>query len=208
MRTLVLGVGNLGAKPGSREWAIAVRARIQVAIKNTSADYASLQRWLETMQRHNGYKALEDSRGRAFTSYESFCVEKLPYGLGYSVDALDRLMLERKNAAAVDARDKQNQRPKGGDRRSRSFNVDNINTEKRPTGTSQSAALRRLRAQRPDLHAKVLANEISANAAMIEAGFRVKTITVPIDTAEHALKPLIKHFGVSKLCKVLLKQKG
>jgi hypothetical protein len=49
----------------------------------------------------------------------------------------------------------------------------NINeVERRPTGTSVEAALRRLRKARPDLHARVLAGELSAHAAMIEAGFR------------------------------------
>jgi hypothetical protein len=38
--------------------------------------------------------------------------------------------------------------------------------------------------QRPDLHRKVLAKEISANAAAVVAGFRKPTQTVPIDTPE------------------------
>jgi hypothetical protein len=69
----------------------------------------------------------------------------------------------------------------GGDRRSEAFKCD---TPKRdikldqphqpPTGTSAAAAHRRLREQRPDLHARVLAGEATAHAAMIEAGFRKK----------------------------------
>jgi hypothetical protein len=47
-----------------------------------------------------------------------------------------------------------------------------INEVKRPDGNSVDAALRRLRGQRPDLHARVLNAELSAHAAMIEAGFR------------------------------------
>jgi len=51
--------------------------------------------------------------------------------------------------------------------------VDNVHScfqpsEKRPSGNTSSAALRRLRKDRPDLHKKVLAEELSANA--IEAG--------------------------------------
>jgi hypothetical protein len=42
----------------------------------------------------------------------------------------------------------------------------------RPTGTSRAYALRRLREQRPDIHARVLAGEISPHAGMVEAGFR------------------------------------
>jgi hypothetical protein len=44
----------------------------------------------------------------------------------------------------------------------------------RPTGTSRATALRRLRKDRPDIHARVLKGELSAHAAMIEAGFRKK----------------------------------
>jgi hypothetical protein len=42
----------------------------------------------------------------------------------------------------------------------------------RPSGTSAAAALRRLEKDRPDIHARVLAGELSANAGMVEAGFR------------------------------------
>jgi hypothetical protein len=89
--------------------------------------------------------------------------------------------LERQRAKAaraaqrVDAKDCAQQRPAG-----RPKNVDNggsgggsvINGSRRPTGTSKAYALRRLRKDRPDIHARVLAGEISAHAGMVEAGFR------------------------------------
>ena len=53
--------------------------------------------------------------------------------------------------------------------------VDNIHNSTRPSGTSSSAALRRLRTHRPDLHARVNAGDLSPHAAMIEAGFRRRT---------------------------------
>jgi hypothetical protein len=50
--------------------------------------------------------------------------------------------------------------------------------------------LRCLRDHRPDLHALVIADELSAHAAMIEVGFRPRTFTVPddIDAAAATLK--------------------
>ncbi len=53
-------------------------------------------------------------------------------------------------------------------------------TEKvtRPEGNTAAKALRRLRKERPDLHARVLAEELSPHAAMHEAGFRRRTLTV------------------------------
>ncbi len=48
--------------------------------------------------------------------------------------------------------------------------VDNVNV--RPAGNSESAALRRLRKDRADLHAEVLAGNLKAHAAMVQAGSR------------------------------------
>lgn len=67
--------------------------------------------------------------------------------------------------------DRANRRPGGrpktvytGDR--------NVHSFARPSGNSAAAALRRLERHRPDLLNRVLAGEISAHVAMIEAGFR------------------------------------
>ncbi len=49
------------------------------------------------------------------------------------------------------------------------YNVHDV--AERPAGNSTEAALRRLRKDRPDLHQRVVAGELSANAAMIAAGY-------------------------------------
>jgi hypothetical protein len=46
----------------------------------------------------------------------------------------------------------------------------------RPSGNSAAAALRRLERHRPDLLDRVLAGEVSAHAAMVEAGFRKRSL--------------------------------
>ena len=71
--------------------------------------------------------------------------------------------------------------------------VDNVNTSTRPGGNSPSYALRRLRKNRPDLHARVLANELSPNGAMVEAGFRERTVQIPLDVTR-AARALRRHF--------------
>jgi hypothetical protein len=53
-------------------------------------------------------------------------------------------------------------------------------------GGSATYAIRKLRRSRPDLHAKVLAGELSPHAAMVQAGFRPKVITVPLDVEKAA----------------------
>jgi hypothetical protein len=105
--------------------------------------------------------------------------------LGYSPEALTQIVLERKTAASVDAVDRKEQRPVGRPPKS-AEEIDTLNRTGQPSpeidnniinkrsaqGTSQAQALRRLRKDRPDLHAKVLSGEIkSANKAMVVAGF-------------------------------------
>jgi hypothetical protein len=53
--------------------------------------------------------------------------------------------------------------------------------------------LRRLRDQRPDLHRRVLAGELSPHAAMLEAGFRRPTFTVPADNMQDLAAALVRH---------------
>jgi len=71
--------------------------------------------------------------------------------------------------------------------------VDNINSLARPAGTSSTYALRRLRKDREDLHAKVTNGEMTTNAAMVEAGFRQKQITIMLDPAR-AARTINRHF--------------
>jgi hypothetical protein len=89
---------------------------------------------------------------------------------------------------AVDAADAAVQQ--GNRQGARTDLFDNIQEVKAPTGTSQSAALRRLRNNKPELHARVLAGELSPHAAMVQAGYRPRTITIRADDAESIVRTL------------------
>jgi hypothetical protein len=84
-------------------------------------------------------------------------------------DAAER---HRREMRERDAADRLNQRGPGRPGTVHNKKDDVNSYEGRPWGNSVDAALRRLRKSRPDLHARVLNGELSANAAMIEAGFR------------------------------------
>jgi len=112
-----------------------------------------------------------------YERFADFAATPPTAGLGIAIEVLRRLVQD--DPIAVDALDRATQRKHGGDR----SNVDNVNVD-RPTGNSEAATVRRLRKDRPDLHAQYLANEISANAAAILAGFRPKTFTVRADKPE------------------------
>jgi hypothetical protein len=63
----------------------------------------------------------------------------------------------------------------GGDRQSESKSIsDNITNGPVDRGTSKAYTVSRLKRDRPDLFEKVVAGELSANKAAIEAGFRRK----------------------------------
>lgn len=128
-------------------------------------------------------------------------------GLGASVDLLTRLVASDPETA--DLLDQALQGKHGGDRTSEcTSNVDVINVA-RPTGTSKSAALRRLRKDKPDLHAEVLAGRLSAHAAMVQAGFRPKTVSVPVSQPDSVAAALRRHLSpddIARLIKLLLEE--
>ena len=70
----------------------------------------------------------------------------------------------------------------------------NDNIMETPQGTSRSYTLDRLERDHPELHQRVIAGELSANAAAITAGFRKPTITVAIDP-DSAARSILKHFS-------------
>ena len=80
--------------------------------------------------------------------------------------------------------------------------IHDVPKEERPSGTSAQRSLRRLRSSRPDLHAQVIAGEKSPHAAMVEAGFRKRTLTVPLEV-EDAARILARHFDVAALIDAL-----
>lgn len=110
-----------------------------------------------------------------YDRFEEFVVTPPLRGLGVSVDLVRRVV--GPDTATLDLLDRALQRQHGGKR----VKDDNIILEAKPTGTSKKQALRRLRADAPELHQRVLAGELTPHAAMIKAGFRPRTITIPID---------------------------
>lgn len=96
-------------------------------------------------------------------------LEVVPYGKS----SVERARVKAARAAQRDdAADRANLRRAHRTAESVDNGGKDINTSGRPTGTSRAYALRRLREQRLDIHARVLAGEISPHAGMVEAGFR------------------------------------
>ncbi|GAA1065272.1 hypothetical protein [Streptomyces asiaticus] len=121
-------------------------------------------------------------------------------GLGASVNLIKRLV--EPDPEATDLLDQALQQATGRPEES----VSNRNTS-RPVGTTKTAALRRLRKDKPELHAEVLAGRLSAHAAMVQAGFRPKTVSVPVSRPDSIAAALRRHLSpddIARLIKHLL----
>lgn len=111
-------------------------------------------------------------------------------GLGSTVELLRRILSG--DPVALDLLDRELQNPVG---RPKTGNI----VPDKPEGNSAEKALRRLRKDRPDLHAEVLAGNLSAHAAAVQAGFRRRTITVPVDSPESIAATLRRQLDAEQL---------
>lgn len=127
----------------------------------------------------------------SFASFAAFVAAPPLGGLGADLTAIKRLC--RDDVEAVDLIDRVTQL-KPGPQPETNNNIQEL----QPTGTSKAATIRRLRKDRPDLHTRVLAGELSPHAAAIEAGFRKRTITIPLDV-DIAAQALRRHFTANDL---------
>ena len=138
---------------------------------------------------------------KIFTHVEQFIVDKPLPGLGSNIETVERII--EHDIEAVDAFRKalQATRERRGGPPDRAKESDTRLCSKPATGSRQ-AALRRLAKDSPDLHAKVLAKDLSPNAAMVEAGFRDKPITIPNDPAK-AARRIRRHFTGGRLAQLI-----
>jgi hypothetical protein len=105
-------------------------------------------------------------------------------GLGSDVDLIRRIV--GGDPEALDLLDQALQNPVGTN-----LPLSNIQGQA-PTGTTRDRALRKLRKDAPELHAAVLAGDLTAHGAMVKAGFRLRTLTVRPEPAA-AARTLRKH---------------
>jgi hypothetical protein len=135
-----------------------------------------------------------------YERFIDFVVTPPSAGLGATVELMRKIVAD--DEVASDLLDEALRNPHGGDR----SKLDNIHLARHPAGTSKEAGLRRLRKDRPDLHAEVLAGCLSTHAAMVKAGFRKRKISIPVTSPEDAAKALRRNLEpeqVKELVKLL-----
>jgi hypothetical protein len=114
-----------------------------------------------------------------FDRFEQFVSAAPLKGLGASMDLVRNIV--RDDVEAVDLLDR-TVAHRQGERTDLYNNVKEV--ESAPVGNSAEYALRKLRKDAPELHARVIAGDLSPHGAMVEAGFRRRP--VPLDQAKRA----------------------
>lgn len=145
-----------------------------------------------------------------FARFLDFVREGPPEGLGTTLKTLQRIcqddkvvldMLDRETVHGPGNPTGNNQHGENGGTVYIVNSSSSENTE-RPVGNSSANALRRLRKERPDLHERVLANELTPHGAMIEAGFRQRSITIAVDPAG-AARRIRKNFSDKQIVELI-----
>lgn len=153
----------------------------------------SIPKWVELLIEQDAWKeryCIATHEIVRFERFSDFLKAELPEGLDMDFQTIWRLCSDRPD---IQARlDELIKTPHGGDRKSQSINLDNIQLDSTeevvsaPTGTSRAAGLRKLRKHSPELLQRVTTGEVSVNQALIQAGLREKAITIPCDPVKAA----------------------
>lgn len=225
VRESTLGeVGDLKAEPGSRDWAIAVRIDIRTTLNDVKGDAKHLDVMLSLMRQHHGYRQLTNRRGKPFNSYEAFCVEPQPFGLGYRTDDIDRIIGERRDRTARDLAEKvEPEPPHGGSREGagrkpqepiddslplmalgvRQSNQGSNVTLISERGNRGEYLAARIARDRPDILERMKAGEFtSVRKAALEAGIITPEFSIPVDP-QGAARRILNRFQGEPLVELL-----
>lgn len=148
--------------------------------------------------------ALPSGEAVSYRRFSAFVAAPPPRGLGADMGLVKRIAGDDTELLDMIDQAERSGQTHGGDRRSSEFIVSNIHDETvRPAGTSKARALRKLRKDAPELHAEVLANRLSAHAAMVRAGFRPKTVSVPVDAPDSIARALRRHLTPEQIAQLI-----
>ena len=136
---------------------------------------------------------IDKKSGKPFATFEAFVVHRLQEGLESTVDDLLAYCRKEPEVQAM-IRGELAAAPAHGGARAQ----EQVANSKLGSGTEATYTLRRLKRDAPELAARVIAGEISAHAAAIEAGFRQRTVTLPADPRLLALAIITRYPDVAR----------
>lgn len=163
-------------------------------------------RWFVRVMQSGAWVNWKNELGREVQpkDFKEFVETKYPSGIGTTLDILKKLIKD--DPKALNLYDEALQRKPGGDRGNqytggKPDNIMNGNTE---YGTGAAYSLRKLRKDAPEIHKKVLDGELSPHAGMVTAGFRKKSITVPLEV-EGIARRLIKNLSTEQVQELIVR---
>ena len=92
MQSTILDMGNLQAPEGSTPWCTAIRIEAWQVLPELKFVREQAAVVVGALRRNDNFRQLRDRRGQEFTSWEAFCSEPFPYGLGIPPQDLDDLL--------------------------------------------------------------------------------------------------------------------
>ena len=157
--------------------------------------------WRERVEERTG-----DTFG--FVTFPEFVTARPLDGLGMTVPEIEAILKVYEEHDTLRLLREACKGNHGGDRRSEQAPIKRINGALDPKRgpNRRDATLARLHRDSPGLYDRVVAGELSANRAAIQAGFRKPTASIPVDTPEAAVTALLRRFDRDALLAVLRAQ--
>jgi len=194
-------MGDIHAPRGSRAWAIAMKDRLHMQVKDTSWRSENLTSDLTLFEQAEGWRVLPDANGELFRSYTAFVEERWPFGLGYRRAELDRYIADRKSAEER-ARTATPLREESG----RPVANDSVRSIRSPRGGENADYLTaRIARDNPAILERMQAGEFkSVRAAAKEAGLVRPTVRIPTDEPIAAARLIRRHMSDDHLAALIL----
>lgn len=126
---------------------------------------------LKTVIERKEWEKCANKKGEAFKSFEEFVAYPLWWGLQSSIDELKAFCIKHDDVRRLIDGAVVAAAPHGTNQHSGGSNTTSLSSS---GGRGSNYTLKRLKRDRPDLAEKVIAGELSANAAAVKAGFRHK----------------------------------
>lgn len=184
-------MGDIGAPPGTRERSLAVRHYLADKLAKNEIDLITFRGLISEVCDCRGWEQI-DNLGtnplRPFRSLREFVTARRNCnGLGTTVEMIQRILGDSEERVVFEqaigrgpggANNPEGLGGKSGKKPEEIVNDGNANIvkeeppRKRDSNNDVGYAIRRLTRDRPDLLEKVKTGDLSANAAMVEAGFR------------------------------------
>jgi hypothetical protein len=168
-------IGDPDAPVGSPPWCLAAHLNLCIHKHRSDQEVSVLKYGLLEFKNERRWQQLTNKHGKPFRFWKDYVSHPEPYGLGMLIEEADAVMHENNDktllrdvlaARAMAIETKANLRRAG-----RLQKLDGSSIKGFPSGTSVEYAHRRLRKDRPDIHARVMAGELTAYAGMLIAGF-------------------------------------